>query len=328
MLLLCYICLFTECSICCELHSVVVFVAFVGKVQSYRVANYSILSVYFCVSFSDLYLVIFFPIFGLFIHSFIIPVRINHRINQPPPTIWINQQQQQQQYATSPAIQRLVLHAETLVRDEIFAKTPKTAVKNPHYLHQYHHHHHGSASASGSSSNSHHQLYHNLHHHHHHHHQSSTTSLSRHHQGTVNINGGGGPGGTSSSRKAEKVMSNLKINRIEVSSVVSCYMFFTCFLLRIVYCLALIRLLHAVANYLATVFRNNVTLHFESKLILKLRFEIVIYIWQTFNCERIFCCVSDDFQLKILKPGTQRDHLFLQSNLIKFSVFFYLYLRN
>ncbi|XP_065094528.1 klarsicht protein isoform X2 [Ochlerotatus camptorhynchus] len=126
--------------------------------------------------------------------------------------------QHQQQYATSPAIQRLVLHAETLVRDEIFAKTPKTAVKNPHYLHHYHHHHHGSASASGSSSNSHHKLYHNLHHHHHHHHPSSTTSSSRHHQGTVNINGGGGgsgAGGTSSSRKAEKVMSNLKINRIE-----------------------------------------------------------------------------------------------------------------
>ncbi|XP_029719974.2 klarsicht protein [Aedes albopictus] len=130
----------------------------------------------------------------------------------------------QQQYATSPTIQRLVLHAETLVRDEIFAKTPKTVVKNPHYLHHYHqhHHHHGSA-ASGSSSNSHHQLYH------HkqqlqqqqqqpYHHLSSTTSSSRHHhQGTVNGGGSGGVGGigSNSSRKAEKVMSNLKINRIE-----------------------------------------------------------------------------------------------------------------
>lgn len=124
----------------------------------------------------------------------------------------------QQQYATSPTIQRLVLHAETLVRDEIFAKTPKTVVKNPHYLHHYHHnhHHHHHGSVSGSSSNSHHQLYHksqqqqqHLHHHH-----SSTTPSSRHLQGTVSGVGGINTN-SSSSRKAEKVMSNLKINRIE-----------------------------------------------------------------------------------------------------------------
>ncbi|XP_062549031.1 klarsicht protein isoform X2 [Armigeres subalbatus] len=133
------------------------------------------------------------------------------------------QHQQKQQYATSPTIQRLVLHAETLVRDEILAKTPKTVVKNPQYLHHYHHHHHGSASGSSSNSHHHQQLYHNLQspqlqqQHHHHHHHSSTTSLSlRHHQGTVGISSvGGGTVNSGSGRKAEKVMSNLKINRIE-----------------------------------------------------------------------------------------------------------------
>uniref|UniRef100_A0A8W7PJL0 KASH domain-containing protein n=1 Tax=Anopheles coluzzii TaxID=1518534 RepID=A0A8W7PJL0_ANOCL len=133
------------------------------------------------------------------------------------------------QYATS-SIQRLVLHAETLVRDEIFAKnaaaaaaaaavagggsTPKTVVKNPHYYNHHHHHHHHNYSANNSSSNnsssSHHHpvlpvgliavetganrygaasTAHSQHHHHHHHH---------------------GHG-----RKAEKAMSNLKMNLIE-----------------------------------------------------------------------------------------------------------------
>ncbi|XP_050076408.1 klarsicht protein isoform X2 [Anopheles maculipalpis] len=144
------------------------------------------------------------------------------------------------QYATS-SIQRLVLHAETLVRDEIFAKnaaaaaaaagagsTPKTVVKNPHYYHHHHHHHHhnynsanNSNSSNNSSSSHHHQQQqhlslptvalplggvasivashepqtrhgataHSQHHHHHHHH---------------------GHG-----RKAEKAMSNLKMNLIE-----------------------------------------------------------------------------------------------------------------
>ncbi|XP_035909008.1 serine-rich adhesin for platelets isoform X2 [Anopheles stephensi] len=145
------------------------------------------------------------------------------------------------QYATS-SIQRLVLHAETLVRDEIFAKnaaaaaaaaaagpgsTPKTVVKNPHYYHHHHHHHHhnynsaNNSNSSNNSSSSHqqHQLSsslpstvalplggvasivasheprhgaataHGQHHHHHHHH---------------------GHG-----RKAEKAMSNLKMNLIE-----------------------------------------------------------------------------------------------------------------
>ncbi|XP_061513925.1 klarsicht protein isoform X1 [Anopheles gambiae] len=132
-------------------------------------------------------------------------------------------------YATS-SIQRLVLHAETLVRDEIFAKnaaaaaaaaavagggsTPKTVVKNPHYYNHHHHHHHHNYSANNSSSNnsssSHHHpvlpvgliavetganrhgaasTAHSQHHHHHHHH---------------------GHG-----RKAEKAMSNLKMNLIE-----------------------------------------------------------------------------------------------------------------
>uniref|UniRef100_A0A182JWQ3 Uncharacterized protein n=1 Tax=Anopheles christyi TaxID=43041 RepID=A0A182JWQ3_9DIPT len=134
-------------------------------------------------------------------------------------------------YATS-SIQRLVLHAETLVRDEIFAKnaaaaaaaaagtTPKTVVKNPHYYHHHHHHHHNYSANNSSSNNSnsshHHQQQcslpsslsgvgavashepqssrhgataHSQHHHHHHHH---------------------GHG-----RKAEKAMSNLKMNLIE-----------------------------------------------------------------------------------------------------------------
>ncbi|XP_053676030.1 klarsicht protein [Anopheles nili] len=137
------------------------------------------------------------------------------------------------QYATS-SIQRLVLHAETLVRDEIFAKnaaaaaaaaggsTPKTVVKNPHYYHHHHHHHHHNYSANNSSSNnsnsSHQQQQtsplpslpgggvagvalheaqvrhgltaHGQHHHHHHHHHGH-------------------------GRKAEKAMSNLKMNLIE-----------------------------------------------------------------------------------------------------------------
>uniref|UniRef100_A0A182F1V1 Uncharacterized protein n=1 Tax=Anopheles albimanus TaxID=7167 RepID=A0A182F1V1_ANOAL len=155
------------------------------------------------------------------------------------------QQQQQQQYATS-SIQRLVLHAETLVRDEILAKsaaaraaaaaaaaagnTPKTVVKNPYYYHHHHHHHHHNYSAnhSNTSSNTSNNGSHpqqqqqqqqqqigtvvasvptgmgpvtprerrastgqgNHHHHHHHHHHGH-------------------------GRKAEKAMSNLKMNLIE-----------------------------------------------------------------------------------------------------------------
>ncbi|XP_058178912.1 klarsicht protein [Anopheles ziemanni] len=151
-------------------------------------------------------------------------------------------QQHPPQYATS-SIQRLVLHAETLVRDEILAKnaaaataaaaaaagggsTPKTVVKNPHYYHHHHHHHHHNYSSSNNSGSSHHQQQQqqqasslpslsgvtaalgvmgpiaqhephsrhgakaqSQHHHHHHHH---------------------GHG-----RKAEKAMSNLKMNLIE-----------------------------------------------------------------------------------------------------------------
>uniref|UniRef100_A0A182M7P2 Uncharacterized protein n=1 Tax=Anopheles culicifacies TaxID=139723 RepID=A0A182M7P2_9DIPT len=144
------------------------------------------------------------------------------------------------QYATS-SIQRLVLHAETLVRDEIFAKnaaaaaaaaasgtgsTPKTVVKNPHY---YHHHHNYSAnnSSSNNSNSSHHQP---------HHHQTSSlpslpgtgvgsgigiasiiashepqprhgaTAHSQHHHHHHHHGHG---------RKAEKAMSNLKMNLIE-----------------------------------------------------------------------------------------------------------------
>ncbi|XP_053696395.1 klarsicht protein [Sabethes cyaneus] len=115
------------------------------------------------------------------------------------------------QYATS-SIQRLVLHAETLVRDEIFAKTPKTVVKNPHYLHHNHHHHH-----------------HHLHHHQNHQHQQLQLQhqLQQHQRYHAATTGGGVGGGSISSnvnhsivssagnRKVEKVMSNLKINRIE-----------------------------------------------------------------------------------------------------------------
>ncbi|XP_058056763.1 klarsicht protein [Anopheles bellator] len=74
--------------------------------------------------------------------------------------------QQPSQYATS-SIQRLVLHAETLVRDEILAKsaaakaaaaaavagcTPKTVVKNPHYYNHHHHHHHHNYTTNNSNS--------------------------------------------------------------------------------------------------------------------------------------------------------------------------------
>uniref|UniRef100_A0A182P2S4 KASH domain-containing protein n=1 Tax=Anopheles epiroticus TaxID=199890 RepID=A0A182P2S4_9DIPT len=142
------------------------------------------------------------------------------------------------QYATS-SIQRLVLHAETLVRDEILAKnaaaaaagaaggtTPKTVLKNPHYYHHHHHHHHHNYSANNSSSNN---------------------SNSSHHQQPGLLSAlPGGVGGIAASliasheppssrhgatahsqqhhhhhhhhghgRKAEKVMSNLKKNLIE-----------------------------------------------------------------------------------------------------------------
>uniref|UniRef100_A0A182VUQ2 KASH domain-containing protein n=1 Tax=Anopheles minimus TaxID=112268 RepID=A0A182VUQ2_9DIPT len=149
------------------------------------------------------------------------------------------------QYATS-SIQRLVLHAETLVRDEIFAKnaaaaaaaaasgtgsTPKTVVKNPNYYHHHHHHHHHNYSANNSSSNN-----SNSSHHQPHHHQTSSlpslpgtgvgsgvgiasiiashepqprhgaTAHSQHHHHHHHHGHG---------RKAEKAMSNLKMNLIE-----------------------------------------------------------------------------------------------------------------
>uniref|UniRef100_A0A4Y0BIE4 KASH domain-containing protein n=2 Tax=Anopheles funestus TaxID=62324 RepID=A0A4Y0BIE4_ANOFN len=149
------------------------------------------------------------------------------------------------QYATS-SIQRLVLHAEALVRDEIFAKnaaaaaaaaaagtgsTPKTVVKNPNYYHHHHHHHHHNYSANNSSSNN-----SNSSHHQPHHHQTSSlpslpgvgvgpgvgiasiiashepqprhgaTAHSQHHHHHHHHGHG---------RKAEKAMSNLKMNLIE-----------------------------------------------------------------------------------------------------------------
>ncbi|XP_055636400.1 klarsicht protein isoform X2 [Toxorhynchites rutilus septentrionalis] len=106
-----------------------------------------------------------------------------------------------QQYATT-SIQRLVLHAETLVRDEIFAKTPKTVVKNTHYLHHNHHHHHHHRHHHGSSSRHHHAIV-----------SSSTAAASVAVATTKNITNSSDC--DSNNRKAEKVMSNLKINRIE-----------------------------------------------------------------------------------------------------------------
>lgn len=125
-----------------------------------------------------------------------------------------------------------MLHAETLVRDEIFAKnaaaaaaaaavaggsTPKTVVKNPHYYNHHHHHHHHNYSANNSSSN-------NSSSSHHHHpvlpvgliavetganrHGAASTAHSQHHHHHHHHGHG---------RKAEKAMSNLKMNLIEVS---------------------------------------------------------------------------------------------------------------
>ncbi|XP_058453604.1 klarsicht protein isoform X2 [Malaya genurostris] len=120
----------------------------------------------------------------------------------------------QQQYATS-SIQRLVLHAETLVRDEIFAKTPKTVVKNPHYHHHHHHHHN-------------HRNYHNQTYQQQQHqgggggsgpHQLHSSSASRLHATLTGIGGVSSHNSvvvnSSGNRKVEKVMSNHKINRIE-----------------------------------------------------------------------------------------------------------------
>ncbi|KFB38974.1 hypothetical protein ZHAS_00006483 [Anopheles sinensis] len=138
------------------------------------------------------------------------------------------------------SIQRLVLHAETLVRDEILAKnavaaaaaaaaagggsTPKTVVKNPHYYHHHHHHHHHNYSSSNNSGSS-------------HHHQQQQTSSSLPSLSGVAALGVMGPiaqhephsrhGAKAQSqhhhhhhhhghgRKAEKAMSNLKMNLIE-----------------------------------------------------------------------------------------------------------------
>ncbi|XP_058819278.1 klarsicht protein isoform X2 [Topomyia yanbarensis] len=120
-------------------------------------------------------------------------------------------------YATS-SIQRLVLHAETLVRDEIFAKTPKTVVKNPHYLHNHHHHHHNNHHNYHNQQYQQQQQQHLLHHggSAHQLHSLSSSSSARHHAaltgiGSVNHNVVSSAG----NRKVEKVMSNHKINRIE-----------------------------------------------------------------------------------------------------------------
>uniref|UniRef100_A0A1Q3FXF0 KASH domain-containing protein n=1 Tax=Culex tarsalis TaxID=7177 RepID=A0A1Q3FXF0_CULTA len=118
------------------------------------------------------------------------------------------------QYATS-SIHRLVLHAETLVRDEIFAKTansssPKTAVKNPHYLHHNHHHHHHHHHSTPS-----HAQY--QHHHQHQHRGSIISNTSSNNSANNNINNSSNNAAAAGSNrsKQEKVMSNHKINRIE-----------------------------------------------------------------------------------------------------------------
>ncbi|XP_055593529.1 klarsicht protein-like isoform X2 [Uranotaenia lowii] len=129
-----------------------------------------------------------------------------------------------QQYATT-AIQRLVLNAETLVRDEIFAKSPNKS---------------GGASKTTQSSNvgTPQYLHHNHHHHHHHYHQQqqqhqrhqkklivvhpSASSSSPNNNSSANNNGSpnfsscGMNNSIAGNRKSpEKGMSNVKINRIE-----------------------------------------------------------------------------------------------------------------